>query len=87
MTEIELQDGLFDIGPFTEIAGDSFKINELPTRPYEKNDTVHIRISFERELNKMQMERTAYGILDMLGDVGGLNDCLKALGSFVVGLL
>ena len=87
VTEIELQDKLFDFGPFSEVVGEIFDIKELPTRPYEKNDHVHIRISFERDLNKMHMERTAYGILDMLGDVGGLNDALKVLGCWALGLI
>ena len=78
---------MFDIGPFTEISGESFRVNELPTRPYEKNDSVHIRISFERDLDKIIIERTAYGILDMLGDVGGLNDALKAIAGFFIAIL
>ena len=75
------------MGPLTEVSGESFGIKELTTRPYEKNDNVHIRISFERDLNKINIERTAYGILDMLGDVGGLHDALKAICGFLVWIL
>ena len=82
-----MQDKLFDIGPFTEIGGDSFRIRELPTRPYEKNDSVHVRVSFERDLDKINIERTAYGVLDMLGDVGGLNDALTTLCGLLVWLI
>ena len=67
--------------------GETFDIKELPTRPYEKNDSVHTRVSFERNLNKLVLERTAYGILDMLGDVGGLLEILKALGWGLVALI
>ena len=52
----------------------------MPIRPYEMNDNVHIRISYERDLNKTVIERTVYGILDMLGDVGGLTEALFSIG-------
>ena len=87
ITELELQDKLLEIGPLTEINGETFSIEELPTRPYEKNDNVHVRISFERNLNKIKLERTAYGILDMLGHVGGLFEALQVLCGFLVGIL
>ena len=69
------------MGPITELGTEIFHIAELPTRPYEKFDDVHMRISFERDLNKINIERTAYGILDMLGDIGGLNDALTVIGA------
>ena len=56
----------------------------MPIRPYEKVDDVHIRISFERDLDLINIERTAYGVLDMLGDVGGLNDALVTLFGLLV---
>ena len=75
------------MGPITELGAEMFHIAELPTRPYEKFDSVHIRISFERDLNKKNIERRAYGILDMLGDVGGLNDALTVIGAAFAALL
>ena len=87
ITELELQDKLYEMGPFTEVGGETFTIEELPTRPYEKNDNVHVRISFERDLNLAKLERTSYGILDMLGDVGGLNEALQVLCGFLVSIL
>ena len=38
-------------------------------------------------MNKHTIERSTYGLFDMLGDVGGLNDLLKSFGAFVVGIL
>ena len=90
VTEIELQDRLFDIGPLTAQEGDIFDIKELPTRSYEVHDPsrdVQIRISFERDLSLTSLERTAYGILDMLGDIGGLFDALLVIGAALVGLI
>ena len=56
----------------------------MPIRPYEMNDKVHIRISYERDLNKTVIERTVYGILDMLGDVGGLTEALFSIGLVLI---
>ena len=75
------------MGPLTEVNGETFRIEELPARTYEKNDNVHVRISFERNLNQTKLERTAYGILDMLGDVGGLYEALQVLCGLLVSIL
>ena len=56
----------------------------MPIRPYEMNDYVHIRISYERDLNKTVIERTVYGLLDMLGDVGGLTEALFSIGLVLI---
>ena len=62
-------------------------MNELPIRPYERDDSVHIVISFERDINMKNVERTVYGFLDMLGDIGGVAQALIAIGTLTLAIL
>ena len=64
-----------------------FLTDLMPIRPYEKDDRVHIRVSYERDLDKVNIERTAYGILDMLGDVGGVTEAFFAIGTFIISIV
>ena len=86
VTHIELEDNLlFQLGDITEEDGEAFKLKSLPARSYSKKDNVHIEIAYERDLNMYKMEKTAYSLLEMLGDIGGLIDILWIIGAFIVG--
>lgn len=56
------------------------------TRPYEQTEHVHVRISIERDLNEIQIEREVYGLLHLLGDVGGLGEAVFILFSLAVSM-
>ena len=43
---------------------------------YDFFDDVHMAITFEFDLTFYEMERTAYNILDWIGDLGGLEAAL-----------
>ena len=50
---------------------------------YDFFDDVHMAITFEFDLTFYEMERTAYNILDWIGDLGGLEAALLIFfGSF-----
>ena len=51
--------------------------------PYDFFDNVHVAITYEFDLTFYEMERTAYNILDWIGDLGGLEAALLIfIGSF-----
>ena len=87
--DLEFQDNIWvDLGHATHIDEQAFHLVELPIRPAEKpDDNVHFRISYERDLNLRVVERTTYGILDMLGDVGGVSGMFFSIGLFLVNIL
>ena len=43
-------------------------------------------IAYERDTNKINIERTVYGFLDMLGDVGGVAEAFLAIGTLTIGI-
>ena len=76
---------MFQLGELSEEEGQTFNLKSLPARSYSKKDNVHIEIAYERDLNLYRMEKTAYSLLEMLGDIGGLIDILWIIGGFIVG--
>ena len=42
---------------------------------------------FAVALTKVNYKRSIYGVLDFLGDIGGLLDALKLIASSVIGLI
>ena len=63
-----------------------FTVEEGPVRPYDfpRPDTTQLAITYElsRDLNKIR--RKVYGLLDFLGDLGGLAGALRGLFTVVV---
>ena len=57
------------------------------TRPYEFPDFNHTQITFEFDLNLYRIDRDVYSILDLIGDVGGLNEGLAILLGLTLGFL
>ena len=47
---------------------------------------MHVRLSFERDLNEIHIAREVYGLLDLLGDVGGLGEAVFILFAIAVNL-
>ena len=74
LTELNLQDQVWQ---FSEMTEDEFMIfsNKFSSvRPYEFQDKVHMQITFEFDLTLYRVDRDVYSILDWIGDVGGLNE-------------
>ena len=60
------------------------RLNTL--RPYEYDDTIHIAIAYEFDLNMYRVDREAYNTLDWLGDLGGLNEAIMIIFGSLLGL-
>ena len=85
ITYTELQDRRWQWGAVTkEEHEDLFKIIQTNSRPYEFDDNVHISVSYELYLNLTVIDRQAYSILDLLGDVGGLGEALVYIFTFML---
>ena len=62
-----------------------FKLEQITTYPYEKNDNVWISITVERNLDLTEFNRTIYTGFDFLSDVGGLSGILMSFLAIIVG--
>ena len=63
-----------------------FKLEQITTYPYEKEDNVWISVTIERNLNLTEFERTIYTGFDFLSDVGGLSGILMSFLAIIVGI-
>ena len=53
--------------------------------PYDFFDDIQLSITFEFDLTLYEMERTAYNVLDWIGDIGGLLEALLVFfGGFIL---
>ena len=64
-----------------------FSIRDHQILPYNFFDNVHIAVTFEFDLTYYEMERTAYNILDWVGDLGGLFEGLLIFFSAIYAFL
>ena len=56
-------------------------------RPYEyTEDTAHIAVTYEFDLNLYRIDREAYNVLDWLGDLGGLKEACTIIFGLVIGI-
>ena len=46
-----------------------------------------MNIRYEMNLDKIRIERSIYGILDWLGDCGGFNEGMSAIGMILLAFL
>ena len=64
-----------------------FKIGEFTKRPFEFNNSVHISVTFEVDLDLKVIERQVYNILDWIGDVGGLGEGCFFISYTILGII
>ena len=83
-----MQDSIFfQVGDLTEVETEIFNIKHTSDRPYEYNDSVHLCLSYEMNLDLLKYEREVYTILDWFGNLGGLSEGLKIIFGIWVGIL
>ena len=56
----------------------------MTERPYEYYNDVHIAVTYSVNLDKILINRQVYNVLDMLGDIGGLQYALIIILTFIV---
>ena len=56
-----------------------FEVRQGPLRLYDFKDGVQLGITYELNRNLKTVKRKVYGILDWLGDIGGLAGALHAI--------
>lgn len=64
-----------------------FEINQSATRLYDGIDNVQFAFAYEISQDLQIRNRKVYGLLDLLGDVGGLAASLKTLFILLVAIL
>ena len=75
-------------GQITKVGHDDvFKMHQAQSRPYEQEDSVHISVTFEFNLDKTYIDRQAYSILDWLGDIGGITEAFFFIGAAFLGVV
>ena len=55
--------------------------------PYDFFDNVQMALTFEFDLTFYEIERTAYNILDWIGDLGGLLEALLVFFAAIYGFV
>ena len=85
LTEIDLTDKIGAIASSSEVHN-MFTIEEGPVRPYDfpRPDTTQLAITYELSRDLNIIRRQVYGVLDFLGDLGGLAGALRGLFALVV---
>ena len=54
-------------------------------RPFEFFSRTHFAVTYEMNLDLLVTERTVYGFLDWIGNIGGLYDGLRLFFAIIVG--
>ena len=84
MTELVLQDSI-PLGELEEIKEEIISVSKNGERAYEFFDNVHTEIVFEVNLNRIQLRRRVYSLLDWVGDVGGLFEAMSVIAALLIG--
>ena len=72
-SEARLIDAQIDLDEITEDSHEAlFLLKQQPARAYEKDNFTVMVISVQMSMDRIEIERTAYTILDVLSDCGGI---------------
>ena len=84
ITELVLQDSR-SLGELETNIDEIISVSKNGERAYEFYDNVHMEIVFEVNLNRIQLRRKVYSLLDWVGDVGGLFEALTVISALLIG--
>ena len=87
ITQLGLQDSQYQFSSLTEDDRRIFTSKFARTRPYEYYDNVHIAISWEMNLDMIQLDRTVYSMIDLIGNIGGVIYGLTIFFSYLIGVV
>ena len=85
LTELDLSDDIGSVASPSSVHN-MFIVDPGPVRPYDfpSPDTTQLAITYELSRDLNVIRRQVYGILDFLGDIGGLTGALRGLFAVVV---
>ena len=87
-TFLDLQDLRIDLDDLTILEEDQlFKLEPIAARSYSYDDSEVMNISIEMNLDRTNLIRECYDILDLLSDVGGIQTIMLVLTSVVLSVL
>ena len=81
---LELQDSRWQFGDISKIEQDIFSLKKNEILPNEWDSPDHFMVSIEMDSDLLKTERTVYGFLDWIGNIGGLYDGLRLILSIIV---
>jgi len=87
MTDLNLQDLRLDFGGSWGEQRRVFKLEQVDKRPYEFENSIHISLTFEVDLDLKQIDRQVYNMLDWIGDIGGLGEGLFFISYAILGVV
>ena len=62
-------------------------MREKPFRSYQHDNNIWTLVTFELSLDRLEMVRTVYSLLDVLASIGGVTNALMRIITFCVMLL
>lgn len=76
-TQLFLQDKMINLDDLTELADSRiFKLDQLPTKSYEKDFDTQMDITIEMNRNQLVIARDGYTVLDYFSDIGGMQSMM-----------
>lgn len=86
MHHLTLQDKPWQFSDTTTVEHEIFQVDTIAVRPFEYVHRGHFCVTFEMSLDLLATERTVYGFLDWIGNIGGLFDGLMLFFGLLVSL-
>ena len=88
MTQLYLQDLAIDLDQLTELENDSiFSTETLPSEIVGIGSDFLATVRFQRNLDRLVIARSSYGILDVLSDAGGMQSILLTTFNIALSVL
>ena len=82
--ESNLQDLIIDLDSVTEFQDDIFEIKRAQLQPRVKDSNTILFLSFEVLLDLHQISREHFSVLDLMGDIGGVQAILISFFQFIL---
>lgn len=74
-----------NLDDLTELEDETvFRLEQLPTKSYEKDYEVQLDLTIEMNLNQLVIAREGYTALDFISDIGGMQGMLMTGCAFLL---
>ena len=85
--QVHMQDEYLQLGSLTDSRRTVYRPTNAGFRPMEFDNDHQFGVAYEMSLDLMTYERTVYGFLEWLSDLGGLASALIAVQAIVLKML